>query len=204
MIYLVKSSDNKILKLTVVTSVSTLPEGFTLLGLESKVNPDNIDIEKASFEEVELEAERQVLVREAQLAQDEVLAQDAILDTDGVEIAPAIAHQDAVLAHDAIYMTVPAVKVMKLVEDSSKVSVIRQANANAILEAIRALRVPLLTAIDHDINIAEDDGADTSALRVYRKALRECTDSLKKANGDAKFMVESIVASEFVFPNKII
>lgn len=42
-------------------------------------------------------------------------------------------------------------------------------------EAIRAQRVPLLQAADAAINTAEDNGADASALRKYRQALRDVT-----------------------------
>jgi hypothetical protein len=48
----------------------------------------------------------------------------------------------------------------------------------------------------------EDDGVDASAMRAYRKALRECTESLKKVDGEAKLSCESLIPSEFVFPTK--
>ena len=201
--YLVKSPDNKILRLTVVSSATpNLPEEFQILGLESEVNPNNVDLEKASFEEVELQPEKQVLIRAEQIAQDEVLAQEAVFDEDNNELAPAVTYQPAVEAHPAIYKTIPAVKKMMLVEDSDKVLLARQAKANANLEAIRKLREPLLSSIDHEIFIAEDDGQDTVNLRAYRKALRTCTDSLKKANGEAKLSCENLIPDQFDFPTK--
>lgn len=89
-----------------------------------------------------------------------------------------------------------------LVDDSDKILAARQAKANANLDSIRALRAPLLVAADHEINTLEDDSQDASALRAYRKALRECTDSLKKVNGDAKLTCENLVPEEFEFPVK--
>jgi hypothetical protein len=48
----------------------------------------------------------------------------------------------------------------------------------------------------------EDDGLDATAMRAYRKALRESTDLLKKVNGSAKLSCENLVPSEFEFPIK--
>lgn len=89
-----------------------------------------------------------------------------------------------------------------LVENTDKVLAKRQAKAQANLDAIRALREPLLVDADHSINSADDDGEDLTDLKTYRKALRECTDSLKKVNGDAKLSCENLVPAEFVFPTK--
>lgn len=92
--------------------------------------------------------------------------------------------------------------VLTLQENADKVLAKRQAKAQANLNAIRALREPLLKDADHEINTMEDDGLDATDMRAYRKALRECTDSLKKVNGDAKLSTENIIPSEFVFPAK--
>jgi hypothetical protein len=89
-----------------------------------------------------------------------------------------------------------------LVENADKILAKRQAKAQANLDAIRALRQPLLVDADHSINSADDNGEDLTDLKAYRKALRECTDSLKKVNGDAKLSCENLVPSEFVFPTK--
>lgn len=91
---------------------------------------------------------------------------------------------------------------IELQENADKVLAKRQAKANANLDAIRDLREPLLAEADHEINTMEDDSVDATAMRAYRKALRECTDSLKKVNGDAKLSCENLVPSEFVFPTK--
>ena len=92
--------------------------------------------------------------------------------------------------------------VVSLEENADKVLAKRQTKAQSNLDAIRDLREPLLAAADHEINTMEDDGVDATAMRAYRKALRECTDSLKKVNGSAKLMCESLIPSEFEFPTK--
>lgn len=92
--------------------------------------------------------------------------------------------------------------VVQLQENADKVLAKRQAKAQANLDAIRALREPLLASADHEINTMEDDGVDATAMRAYRKQLRECTDSLKKVNGMAKLSCENLVPSEFEFPSK--
>jgi hypothetical protein len=101
---------------------------------------------------------------------------------------------------------IPAVAAVpahyELQENADKVLAKRQAKANANLDAIRLLREPLLRDADHAISTMEDDGVDATAMRAYRKSLRECTDSLKKVNGSAKLSCENLVPSEFEFPNK--
>ena len=92
--------------------------------------------------------------------------------------------------------------VVSLQENADKVLAKRQSKAQSNLDAIRALRQPLLDSADHEINTMEDDLVDATSMRAYRKALRECTESLKKVDGEAKLSCESLVPSEFVFPTK--
>jgi hypothetical protein len=92
--------------------------------------------------------------------------------------------------------------VVSLEENADKVLAKRQAKANANLNAIRLLREPLLRDADHTISTMEDDGLDATAMRAYRKSLRECTDSLKKVNGEAKLLLEDANPTEFEFPTK--
>ena len=93
--------------------------------------------------------------------------------------------------------------VASLQENADKVLAKRQAKANANLEAVRALRAPFLVQADHEINELEDAELPSTDMRAYRSALRACTDSLKKVNGDAKLTeCEFLVPSEFVFPVK--
>ena len=127
-----------------------------------------------------------------------VPAQPAIVEN-GVEIQPAQAEIPVV---DGLYQTVPAVLGWKLVEDASLKLAKRQKKANDNLDTIRKLREPLLKEADIEINTKEDNSQDASNVRAWRKALRECTDSLKKTSGDAKLSVESLVPSEFTFPSK--
>lgn len=46
-------------------------------------------------------------------------------------------------------------------------------------EAARTARIPLLTEADVLVNIAEDNGQDSSAARAYRQALRDVTKQAK-------------------------
>jgi hypothetical protein len=89
-----------------------------------------------------------------------------------------------------------------LVENPDKILAKRQAAANSVLDQIRMLREPLLEDADHSINKADDDGVDATSLKAWRKALRECTDELKKVDGDAKLLCENMIAAEFEFPVK--
>jgi hypothetical protein len=139
--YIVKNDEDKLMEMIVTGSVPSIP-GIQVLGLNSELNPEGLDLSRLSW--------------------------------DGEA----------------------------LTEDSAKVTAVRQAKANANLDAIRDLREPLLTDADHSINKADDDGLDLTALKAYRKALRECTDSLKKVNGDAKLTCENLVPEEFEFPVK--
>jgi len=91
---------------------------------------------------------------------------------------------------------------LQLQENADKVLAKRQATAQANLDAIRALREPFLDSADHEINTMEDDSIDATAMRTYRKALRSCTDDLKKVNGSAKLSCENLVPEEFEFPIK--
>jgi hypothetical protein len=92
--------------------------------------------------------------------------------------------------------------ILLLVENEDKVLAKRQAKANTILSQIRVMREPLLEDADHSINAIEDDAGDASALKAWRKALRECTNDLKKVSGDAKLSCENMIAAEFEFPTK--
>lgn len=140
--YIVKNEENKLMIMDVVSFIPQLPEGFEILGSESEVNPNGLELEKCTI-------------------------------ADGI-----------------------------LVEDSNKILEIRQTSANINLKAVRDLRNSLLIEADHKINTLEDDNQDATAWRVYRKLLRECTDSYKKTNGDAKLSCENLEASKFEFPAK--
>ena len=89
-----------------------------------------------------------------------------------------------------------------IVEDADLKLAKRQTKANSVLNKIRELRKPLLDEADIEINKAEDNALDATALRDYRKALRGCTDDLKKVNGDAKLSCENLIPEDFEFPSK--
>ena len=125
------------------------------------------------------------------------LISEAVLDEEGNEIEPAV--YETIPART---LEVAAIEGWKLEEDKDLILAKRQKIANKNLSQIRLLREPLLVEADHEINKLEDDSADASAWRAYRKDLRACTDDLKKVNGEAKLLVENIVPSEFEFPSK--
>jgi hypothetical protein len=125
------------------------------------------------------------------------LVSEALLDEEGNEIQPAV--YDTIPART---LDVAAVEGWILEEDADLILAKRQRIANENLNGIRSLREPLLVEADHKINKLEDDELDASAWRAYRKALRECTDDLKKQNGEAKLMCENINPMEFEFPQK--
>jgi hypothetical protein len=158
--YIVKSG-SQLSTLTVASAIPQLPEGFEVIGPASEINPNNLDLNQSELQEVEVEAEQTILVREAQEAQDEVLAQDAILDAEGVEIAPAVEYQPAVEASDAIYNTIPAVRGMRVVESLSKARLIK-------MESIRLFR---------NARLLENDKAFMIALKTDQTLL---IDSLKQ------------------------
>jgi hypothetical protein len=187
--YLVKNAQNEIMKLTVVSGVPQLPEGLELVGPESEHNPEGLEISDCVLSMVEVEPEQQILVRAAQAAQDEVLAQEAILDENGAEIAPAIAHQDAVAAAPAIYNTILAVSKLMAVPSPAK-------SRAKKLAKIREDRKPLLAEADILVNITYDNGSGLAAAKAYRQSLRECTDVFV-ADMSLLDAVES-----FVFPAK--
>ena len=189
--YLVKNEQNEIMKLTVVSGVPQLPEDFELIGLESEVNPDGLDVSNCEWQEVVIQAEEQVLRRAAQEAQDEILAQDAILDKDGNIIAPAVAHQDAVAARPALYLTVPEIKKWMLVESAAK------ARAKK-LEVIRARRDALMNDADIAVNKAVDSGKGLPAAKTYRQALRDITNSFIADMS----LLDAVDAQAFEFPAK--
>lgn len=87
-----------------------------------------------------------------------------------------------------------------LVESEKLVLAKKQSKAEEVLNEIRIIRTKLLSDCDIEIFKAEDVGEDTSKLRALRVALRNCTDSLKEADGKAKLACSEMVASEFVFP----
>ena len=89
-----------------------------------------------------------------------------------------------------------------LVEKEELVLVKRQSKAESNLKSIRMLRELLLKEADIEIFKLEDSGMDVSAMRNYRKSLRDCTNSLKKTNGEAELSCEDIIPSEFQFPIK--
>lgn len=100
---------------------------------------------------------------------------------------------------DDSYTFVPAIPYSYEVCDDE--SAIRQKEANDKLNAIRALRNGLLAKADVMINIAIDNSDDNlDELKAYRIALRNCTEDLKKSNGDAYVSVADINIEEFGFP----
>lgn len=92
--------------------------------------------------------------------------------------------------------------IATLIQNEKLVLEKRQRKANSVLEEIRQLREPLLKDADFSINRLEDDGLDSTLMRAYRKALKECTENLKELSREAKLSCENLVPSEFEFPTK--
>lgn len=73
---------------------------------------------------------------------------------------------------------------------------------NKKLDKLRELRKPLLIQVDIEINILEDQGLDSTAMREYRQALRDITKQYVKVNGDPKVSVDSIDLANYSWPTK--
>lgn len=106
---------------------------------------------------------------------------------------------------DPAYQHVDAVEAVEAKE--SYLSLRKKPEADQMLREnkinqLRAKRAPLLTEADVKINIAEDDGEDASAWRVYRKELRNITEEYKKVDGNWKVAVDSLDVESFEFPAK--
>lgn len=65
------------------------------------------------------------------------------------------------------------------------------------INQLRAKRAVLLSELDIKINIAEDNGEDTLALRQKRKELRDITEQFKKFDGNWKVAVDSLDVESF-------
>jgi hypothetical protein len=154
--YVVKNEQNELVRLTVVSGQPQLPEGFELIGLESEINPNNIDLALGKLELQTIEAEYQILVQPEILAQAEILAVEAQAEKwtkDGeadvfvdpldetwthVPAVEAIAYQSAVAYQAPIYNTVPAVMALRVVLDIAKSSAKTKAEQ---IQAARAFMV---------------------------------------------------------------
>ncbi len=137
--YLVKNG-TEILKLNVVSGLPQLPEGFELVGLESEINPNNIDLAIGKLELQTIKAEEQVLVQAEIMAQPEILAVEAQPEKwtkDGeadvfvdpidetwthVPAVEAVSYQPAIAYQAPIYNTIPAVMGQRVVLDVAKSS----------------------------------------------------------------------------------
>lgn len=69
------------------------------------------------------------------------------------------------------------------------------------LHRLRRYRNHLLDIADKKIFILEDDSQDTSAWRVYRKALRDITDPFKDAQGNATSAIDTLNLDVFPWPS---
>lgn len=158
--YLVKNN-NTISIMTVVSSMPTLPEGFEILGLASELNPNNLDVSKASLEEVEIQAAYEVEVEPAVAF---VAGVDEVIDEEtGEVITPAV---EEVEAQDAVYETVPAVRGMRMVSNLAKARAIKVA-------AIRVVRDQKLEENDKQWLIATKKREDTTNLESVAQMLRD-------------------------------
>lgn len=101
---------------------------------------------------------------------------------------------------DPAYKHVAAVDAVEAKE--SYLSLRKKPEADQMLREnkinqLRAKRARLLSELDIKINIAEDNGEDTSDLRQKRKELRDITEQFKKVDGSWKVAVDSLDVNAF-------
>ena len=101
---------------------------------------------------------------------------------------------------DPAYEHVDAVEAVEAKE--SYLSLRKKPEADQMLREnkinqLRAKRAKLLSELDIKINIAEDNGEDTSVLRQKRKELRDITEQFKKVDGSWKVAVDSLDVNAF-------
>lgn len=137
--YIVKDESGKIMCLTVAGKLPTIV-GVEVLGLASDLNPEDKELDKLSWSEVEIEAERQELISEAIEAQaekwtkeDHVDASEQPMMEDGITPDETWTHVEAIEAQEAVYETVPAVRGMRLVDDVEKIAAVQSANLDAYI-----------------------------------------------------------------------
>jgi len=187
--YLVKNGSD-VLKLTVVSGTPTLPEGMELLGLESVVNPNALDLSVSKLELVEIEASYQVLVQAEVVAVEEVLAvpgspekwtkegeEDVLVDPEDVtwthvEAIPEVLYVAPVAYQAAIYNTVPAVMGLRMVADSAK------AEAKAASDLAKLYSEALTNAIKFGDALVVEFASENMALGITQA---NKTSSVRKA-----------------------
>lgn len=190
-----KDKDGNVFKAHVISSV---PEGFEDItdGLQQ-----DADTEGLSTALLELEFVDEVPAIQA-VAQHWTNGTDTVYDANDI---PTLLDQNNTPYIDPTYTYVAAVEAAdaiaahyRLKKKSSADQSLREEKMNEI----RKMREPLLHEADVEINKLDDDGADSSDWRLYRKALRDVTEYYKKVDGDWKVAVDSIVIEEFEFPAK--
>ena len=87
-------------------------------------------------------------------------------------------------------------------EDADLKAIVVQAQRNAKLGEIRAMRDPKLAEADIEIFKLEDLAADASSWRAYRVALRDFTETWKKVDGNAKAIIDSVDLEALSWPAK--
>lgn len=126
--YVVKNAQNDLVRMTVLSGQPQLPEGFELVGLESEINPNKIDLALGKLELQVVKAEEQVLVQAEILAveaQAEKWTKDGEADVFTDPLDETWTHVPAVeaVAYQApIYNTIPAVMGQRVVLDAVKSS----------------------------------------------------------------------------------
>jgi len=188
-------NDGNVFKANVISEV---PEGFTDITDGLAVDENAQELDSQFIEALEITEVPAVLAVDEHWTDGENIVLNAndiptLTDENGDPyLDPDWSHVDAVEAADGV----PAHYRVK------KTSSADQELREAKMDELRALRDPLLDEADKVINTLEDDGADASAWRAYRKSLRDITETYKKVDGNWKVITDSLVVSEFVFPTK--
>ena len=117
-----------------------------------------------------------------------------------VDDIPTLVDEEGNPYLDPAYKHVAAVEAVEAKD--SYLSLRKKPEADQMLREekinqLRAKRARLLSELDIKINIAEDNGKDTSALRQKRKELRDITEQFKKVDGSWKVAVDSLDVNAF-------
>lgn len=194
---ILKDTDGKVVKAHIPTGGS-VPSGYTDVTDSLQIDADT---EGLSMDLLELEYVPAVGAVEAQpehWTDGTTVVHDAndiptLTDENGDPyLDPAFVHVDAV----------PAVEGTPAYHRLKKKATADQSMRESKMQMLRLKREALLADADIEINKIEDASGDSTAMRAYRQALRDVTETYKKVDGDWKVAVDSIDVDTFEFPAK--
>lgn len=200
---ILKDSEGKVVSAVIVSSI---PEGYSEITIPEELLDQELRyLEAIEVPEVEaVEAVAEVLEVLEVLAVEAVEAVAEELDGEGVVIIEAVEAVEAIeyvapVAAVAAVEAVEGIAAHTLVQKKSSADTDRR---NEILDALRAVRAPMLDELRYNIDKKEDAGEDSSALRAYRQALKDVPQAYIKVDGDPKVSVDTIDLETFEWPVK--